>query len=75
MVAGTDRAGTTPAQAWKAASPHLERDRRESSRRLDAYTAFAWLCGPADYRTLPRALNPGSGLVEQQCFFQQMRGL
>jgi hypothetical protein len=51
----------------------LERVRREELRRLDAYTAIAWLCGPADYRAPPRAPKAGSGLVEQQRLFQKLR--
>jgi hypothetical protein len=60
-------------KAWKDAVPHLERIRREELRRLDPYTAIAWLCGPADYRTPPRAPAPMSGLVEQQRLFQKLR--
>jgi hypothetical protein len=60
-------------KAWQKAAPHLERVRREELRRLDAYTAIAWLCGPADYRTPPRAPHPRSGLVEQQRLFQKLR--
>jgi hypothetical protein len=60
-------------QAWRSAGPQLERIRREELRRLDAYRVIAWLCGPADYRTPPRAPKPGSGLVEQQRLFQKMR--
>jgi hypothetical protein len=60
-------------RAWQAAAPHLERIRREELRQLDAYTAIAWLCGPADYRTPPRAAKAGSGLVEQQRLFRKLR--
>jgi hypothetical protein len=60
-------------KAWQDAAPHLERVRREELRGLDAYTAIAWLCGPADYRTAPRAPRAGSGLVEQQRLFRKLR--
>jgi hypothetical protein len=60
-------------KGWQDAAPHLERVRREELRRLDAYTAIAWLCGPADYRAPPRAPKAGSGLVEQQRLFQKLR--
>lgn len=58
--------------AWKDAAPELERVRRQELRRLDAYQAIAWLCGPADYRVPPRAPKPASGLVEQQRFFRRL---
>jgi hypothetical protein len=60
-------------KAWRDAAPHLERVRREELRRLDAYTAISWLCGPADYRTPPRAPKASSGLVEQQRLFRKLR--
>lgn len=59
--------------AWKRAAPELERIHREELRRLDAYTAISWLCGPADYQTAPRAPKPTSGLIEQQRLFQKLR--
>jgi hypothetical protein len=60
-------------QSWRDATPHLERIRREELRQLDTYRAIAWLCGPADYHTPPRAPGPGSGLVEQQRLFRRLR--
>jgi hypothetical protein len=60
-------------KTWKEAAPHLERIRREELRQVDAYTAIAWLCGPANYRVPPRAPTPGSGLVEQQRLFRKLR--
>jgi hypothetical protein len=60
-------------KAWADAAPHLERIRREELRRIDTYSAIALLCGPADYRTPPRAPRPTSGLVEQQRLFQTRR--
>lgn len=60
-------------KAWRDAAPHLERVRREELRQLDAYTAITWLCGPADYRTPPRAPKSHSGLVEQQRLFGKLR--
>lgn len=59
--------------AWKRAAPELERMRREDLRRLDAYTAIAWLCGAADYTVAPRAPKPTSGLIEQQRLFRAFR--
>lgn len=60
-------------QAWKNAAPELERIRRQELRQLDAYTAIALLCGPADYREAPRAPKPTSGLIEQQRVFRKRR--
>lgn len=60
--------------AWKAAEPELERLRRKELRELDAQRAIRLLCGPADYRTPPRAPKPVSGLTEQQRWFQRARG-
>jgi hypothetical protein len=59
--------------AWKAAGPRLEQIRRDELRRLDSFAAIALLCGPADYRTPPRAPKPTSGLVEQQRLFGRLR--
>jgi len=59
-------------QAWKTAGPELERIRRRELRQLDAYTAIALLCGPADYREAPRAPKPTSGLIEQQRVFRKL---
>jgi hypothetical protein len=59
-------------KAWQEAAPNLERIRRQELRALDTYTAIALLCGPADYRVLPRAPKPTSGLVEQQRLFGRM---
>ena len=82
---GSDRsalASWTPAQialgrrwvdAWKRAGVELERLRREELRHLDAYTAIALLCGPANYFEPPRAPKPTSGLVEQQRLFRALR--
>ena len=61
-------------EAWREAGPAMERLRREELRRLDAYQAIAALCGPADYRTGPRAPRPTSGLVEQQRWFMKAAG-
>ena len=58
--------------AWKNAAPALERIRRQELRELDAYTAIALLCGPADYRVAPRAPKPTSGLIEQQRLFRKL---
>jgi hypothetical protein len=59
--------------AWKAAGPELERLRRRELRELDGFKTIALLCGPADYRTPPRAPKPTSGLVEQQRWFEKAR--
>jgi hypothetical protein len=76
-------AGWTPEQialgrcwveAWREAGPVMERLRREELRRLDTYRAIAALCGPADYRSPPRAPRPYSGLVEQQRWFRKAAG-
>ena len=56
-------------QAWKEAGEVMERLRRDELRRIDGYRAIAMLCGPADYRTGPRAPKPTSGLIEQQRWF------
>lgn len=61
------------ANAWKEAGPRLEDLRREELRRLDVHRAIALLCGPADYRSEPRAPKPTSGLVEQQRWFRRAR--
>ena len=66
-------AGRRWVAAWKSAGPELERIRREELRRLDPSKAIALLCGPADYRTPPRAPKPTSGLVEQQRLFSRLR--
>ena len=58
-------------QAWKEAALVMERLRRLELRRLDAKQAIGLLCGPADYRVGPRALQPTSGLVEQQRWFMR----
>jgi hypothetical protein len=60
-------------QGWAQAGPVLERLRREELRRLDGTKALALLCGPADYRSAPRAPKPWSGLIEQQRWFMQAR--
>jgi hypothetical protein len=60
-------------ETWKTAAVELERIRRQELRSLDAYTAIALLCGPADYRQPPRAPRPTSGLVEQQRLFAKAR--
>jgi len=60
-------------QAWEQAGPAMEKLRREELRKLDARQAIALLCGPADYRTPPRAPKPTSGLVEQQRWFMKAR--
>ena len=58
-------------KAWKAAGKDLEQLRRDELRRLDPTASIALLCGPADYRTPPRAPKPTSGLVEQQRWFMK----
>jgi hypothetical protein len=58
-------------QAWREAGPVLEQLRRDELRRIDGRKAIALLCGPADYRTAPRAPKPNSGLVEQQRWFMK----
>jgi hypothetical protein len=60
-------------RTWQDAGPRLERIRRQELRELDAYTAIALLCGPADYRVAPRAPKSSSGLVEQQRLFRMLR--
>ena len=60
-------------RAWQEAAPRLEAIRRKELRQLDAYTAIAWLCGPANYHEAPRAPKPTSGLVEQQRLFRKLR--
>jgi hypothetical protein len=59
-------------EAWKNAAPELERIRRRELRQLDAYSAIALLCGPADYHQPPRAPKPTSGLIEQQRLFRTL---
>lgn len=59
--------------AWKEAGKFMEALRRDELRRLDPQRAIALLCGPADYRTPPRAPKPTSGLVEQQYWFMKAR--
>jgi hypothetical protein len=59
---------------WKEAGEAMERLRREDLRHLDGARAIALLCGPADYRSPPRAPRPTSGLVEQQRWFQKAAG-
>jgi hypothetical protein len=59
-------------KAWQDAAPRLERIRRQELREMDAHTAIALLCGPADYRVPPRAPKSTSGLVEQQRHFKKM---
>lgn len=58
-------------QAWKEAGPVMEQLRRDELRRLDPSSSIALLCGPADYRTSPRAPKPTSGLIEQQRWFMK----
>jgi hypothetical protein len=58
-------------QAWREAGPILEKLRREELRRIDGPRAIALLCGPADYKSSPRAPKPSSGLVEQQPWFMK----
>lgn len=58
-------------QAWRKSGEAMARLRREELRRLDARKAIALLCGPADYRTAPRAPKPTSGLIEQQRWFKK----
>jgi hypothetical protein len=60
-------------QAWREAGPMPEQVRRQELRRLDAERAIGLLCGPADYRTAPRAPKPTSGLIEQQRWFTKAR--
>jgi hypothetical protein len=61
-------------QAWREAGQEMERLRREELRHLDAQRAIALLCGPADYRSAPRAPRSTSGLVEQQRWFMKASG-
>lgn len=65
------RQGQLWVQAWKGAGEAMEKLRREELRRLDPSRAISLLCGPADYRTPPRAPKPSSGLVEQQRWFMK----
>lgn len=65
-------AGRRWVKTWQEAAPRLERIRRQELAALDAYTAIAMLCGPADYHVPPRAPKPTSGLVEQQHYFRRM---
>ena len=58
-------------RAWKEAGAVMEELRRKELRQLDAHQAIALLCGPADYRTPPRAPKPTSGLIEQQRWFMK----
>lgn len=58
-------------RAWQQSGAMMEQLRREELRRLDPQKAIALLCGPADYRTAPRAPKPTSGLVEQQRWFKK----
>jgi hypothetical protein len=58
-------------QAWKEAGEVMAQLRRDELRRLDPRHAIALLCGPADYRTPPRAPKPTSGLIEQQRWFMK----
>lgn len=58
---------------WRDAGPRLEAIRRRELRELDAFTAIALLCGPADYHQAPRAPQPTSGLIEQQRLFARLR--
>jgi hypothetical protein len=60
-------------EAWKRATPELERIRIEELRAVDSYTAISLLAGPADYTAEPRAPKPTSGLIEQQRLFQKLR--
>lgn len=60
-------------RAWQEAGTFMEQLRRDELRRLDPQRAIARLCGPADYRTPPRAPKPTSGLVEQQYWFMKAR--
>jgi hypothetical protein len=59
-------------KTWQEAAPRLERIRRQELKAVDAYTAIAMLCGPADYHAPPRAPKPTSGLIEQQRHFRRM---
>ena len=59
--------------AWKRATPELERIRREELRQLDAFQAIAQLSATWDYRQPPRAPKPTSGLIEQQRLFGRLR--
>ena len=61
-------------QAWKEAGAAMERLRRDELRRMDPSATLALLCGPADYRTPPRAPKPTSGLIEQQRWFMKAAG-
>jgi hypothetical protein len=58
-------------ETWKLAGADLERIHRQEIRELDTYQTIALLCGPADYRSAPRAPKPFSGLVEQQRLFMK----
>ncbi|MBI2192452.1 MAG: hypothetical protein HYU36_10765 [Planctomycetes bacterium] len=58
-------------QTWKLAGKDLEQIRRREIRELDAYSAIARLCGPADYTRAPYAPQPSSGLIEQQRWFKK----
>ena len=57
---------------WRDAGPRLEAIRRRELRELDAVSAIALLCGPADYHQAPRAPAPTSGLIEQQRLFARL---
>lgn len=59
--------------AWKRATPELERIRREELRHLDAFRAIAQLSGTWNYHEPPRAPKPTSGLIEQQRLFRRLR--
>ena len=67
-------AGRRWIETWRLAGVDLERIRRQEIRALDTYRTIALLCGPADYRTPPRAPKPWSGLVEQQRWFIKAAG-
>ena len=59
--------------AWRRATPELERIRREELRHLDAFRAIAQLSATWNYRVPPRAPKSTSGLIEQQCLFRRLR--
>ncbi len=61
-------------ETLQLAGADLERIRRKEIRALDSYGAIALLCGPADYKSSPRAPKPFSGLVEQQRWFKKAYG-
>ena len=60
-------------RTWQEAAPRLAAIRRRELRELDAFSAIAALCGPADYHQAPRAPKPTSGLIEQQRLLARLR--